>query len=174
MSMALLDDWLIAMATRFAHAVQQATGKTSFFLARCGLLVSGAGLLMSGLNHFHPLFSFHGGAVDAWLSFGFIAAIIIPMFEMLKNADQSLGSVLPSLLLGLRSSPRFIRLIILGLGIFSLMTAFIFIRHEQFPLLYLVHHCSSLGLAAYHYFLMVDPLPPCRGTLFTRLEQETT
>lgn len=165
------DDAIAARATQAAHALQRATGLTSLFIARMGLLMSACALTVVVVNHYRPLLVHaHDDVIEVVMSFAMGAFLIVPVYEMLKRVDHHTNVVSKRVMLAREiAAPIFWRLGMATLGSMELVDAVFRWQTEHFPILYVIHNLDAVGFAIFAYFVRVDPLPPCRGWMFERV-----
>ncbi len=136
------------------------------------LLAAAFGLVTMVLNYYMPLLVYKNDLWDVGFSSGFIILFVIPYYSWLKRIDRAFGvsETLPSDLLLWRGPGPSFRLTVVMAGIAVDAVLPIGALKEHYPALYLLTHAlSPNGLIAFQYFLQVDPLPPCRGYLFEKI-----
>jgi hypothetical protein len=165
-----LDARLIARAEQFAHAFQRATGRTSFFLARTSLAFAGCGLLTQVFNYYNQLVTRPSDALDVVLCTAFVVLYVVPYFEAFKRLDARQDyEVLPAWVAIVRGNGAWTRMITVAIAAVQLGVGLAFMHREHAKALYLLLHSNAMGLALFDYFAMVDPLPPCRGYLWEKV-----
>jgi hypothetical protein len=154
-----LDALLVQLATAVAHVVQRWTGRTSFFLAKCGLAVFGLKSLLELFNHFFPQPSLPGVGVGGVLT----VLMVLTQIIMLDRADDALrqgATALPDwVLMARQGSSWWLRLLLVAATVL-LIPKMVDEWTKSFALIRVLDDCGAGGMTAFHYFVQVDPLPP--------------
>jgi hypothetical protein len=159
-----IDAALLRIATRFAHWFQRWTGRTSFFLAKCGVMLWALECLIDLFNHY--LTPIPGLPTMATFETVFTIVIIlvaIARCTLLDKADAAIRAgarVLPAYVMVTRnSSAWWIRLLFVAMSLLTLPMVVI-AAFVPYALIIMLRHSGMFGITAFEYFIMVDPLPP--------------
>lgn len=158
------DDSMVVWVTRACHALQRATGISSFQIikgcARAGIVVSG----LLALSYWVPIP--YAVAHDIQTPVVFIYSVVAVYWWRVSTAlpSQADGEVLPEMLKILRA-PLLLRVLLVLDLIYGLVRMWF-----DHPTLVDAHRVI-FALVAYLY--EVQPLPPCRGWLFEPIVSRT-
>jgi hypothetical protein len=161
--MDLLDTWIIARVTVFAHAFQRWTGRTCFWLAKCCLVVFVFVLMINVFDYFVPLLEARAGLVGLIIN---VPASIFWMTQVKRLEDidrhaRSTAGTLPAWVLAHRQAPAWLRLGLVSLTILDL--GLIVNYWVQGHALWLLNTLDRSGMPAFmlaEYLIHVNPLPP--------------
>lgn len=157
----MLDERLLKLCTRIAHAVQIWTGKTNFFIAKIGLILSTLPVTLRITNHFTRILhdTTSGFEIAMWVLY--LLAVISIMGKLDKADQRHKDSETKVMLkdLVVYTSPAY-RIWMLFLTCLNLST----IDRSLLELL-----ASSMvwacGYLIFLYFVSVDPLPPRKSKI---------
>lgn len=154
-----LDDKIRRAATKFAHGLQRATGLTSYFLARIGVLLAAFAIVIETVNYFHQFLLYKTTTFDLCIA-GPLIALLGWRSIIITKAEESIGSnSKPSILMPYLTESYFWRITWV---VFTLMDILIScLIHSPSPVYETIRRVGfSSGITIFSYFILIDPLPP--------------
>jgi hypothetical protein len=158
-----IDGLLIRLATLVAHGVQRWTGRTSFFLAKCGLLVWAIENLLNLFNYFSPQPSLpRADRADVSVALMVLTGVIMRV-HFLDRADDALrhgSEALPTWVLMARQGSAWgVRILLVALTL-AFVAKMVDEWTKPLAVIRVLGDCGVGGWTAFEYFVLVDPLPP--------------
>ncbi len=162
-----VDDALLGLCTRVAHAFQMLTGKTNFFIAKVGITIAAATVVLDIGNHFYPIL--HREDSGVMIAFGLM---IIPFFYQdamhLDEVDRSHLSEERVAVKGHTDRSSFLKRIV-WLFFSGSDTLYVFLMLYWIKDYKLIDSLDSLGytygVCIFYYFAAVEPLRPQKSKI---------
>lgn len=157
-----LDNFILAGCTKFSHWFQRLTGRTNYFLAKIGLILTVASISVSVISYVLPILPIKR---PLWFVFllGLIAIFEIGRMTKLDKAEKNAMSSAEQTKPFFNNTGKVDRMIWFFLSGWSIIvtstvtpiSVFVIIDSCFFP----------VGLLIFHYFIEVNPLPPCKSKI---------
>lgn len=167
-----IDKNILCFCTKFAHWLQEMTGKTNFFIAKIGIFGTSISVMMDIANYLNQFFAIKTSFFGALISF----IIWVGMFfdaVNLDKADKHAGVSEERVVLSpltARTSPGR-RILLIALSVFDTTLIFLNLNQKLNVVLFLVNMIFfAYGLAIFYYFSAVEPLRPGKSKIRKWLE----
>jgi hypothetical protein len=158
-----IDDFLLAAATRFSHRLQRLTGLTCYSIARAGNGMVAIASLLAMANAVHRFLALPENA-SVWIFGPALLLISVYRANVIRRCEEALWSMScakPSVLLHYRYERPVWRLVWPIMAIVNVALAYCEPRSRAIDILFAFAGAGGFGI--FHYFVIVDPLPPGRG-----------
>jgi hypothetical protein len=148
-----IDEYLLARCARFSHWFQRLTGRTNFFIAKVGTMITGMSVLVSLINYWIPLSKLPTSFFH-WVPSLFLLWV---MAKESKNcaenekrlySDRALRQMMPKNSVWIRMAALYFTIL---LGVFM-------VRYHSF--FEILRYSTGIGVSVFFYFIAVTPLPP--------------
>jgi len=156
----VLDEGVLALCTKFSHWLQRLTGRTNYFLAKIGVIMSFFSILTEIFNYFQPILryptSLFSVVIDCLVVTNCVARVwdCDKMEEANGTSDTQIKSRWDN------PTWRLIWLIFTAWDLYGTIGLINTHSHIPFLPLELVSQSFAIDLAVFYYFVAVHPLPP--------------
>jgi hypothetical protein len=161
-----VDDWLISKSTKFAHWFQRLTGRTNFFLAKLGLLICGINVVLVIANYFTQFLAIRTPLFVTFI-YTLVLFLLVGYTVKLDEADRSQQQSEERAKVSITSSSALIWRMYWLINLL-LQCPIAILTFEPTLVGILKEICSIgffLGMVIFHYFIVVDPLPPRKSRI---------
>ncbi len=162
-----LDDTVLDVCTRFAHAVQRLTGYTSRFIAKVGVLISTISMTLHVVNYFHRILWHRTDVFLLSISVMLIFGAFMRIHNLDRADDQQLSEEIAEVEGGTGKDNWLYRLVFLFATILVTL-----VSSSIIGFLGKIDDLSFVwGLTIFHYFVAVEPLRPGKSKIRQWIEK---